>query len=127
MPRKKVENKPKAAEEVKEVAEEKQEIAEEAAEEVVEKPKKAKKVKPAKEPIGIVAKRLPDIRSGVCEFCGISYKECEHYKGIDIFCSYCRRKDTIPSRILKLFEIGDEIIVVCDDFKCLDDHNKKYR
>lgn len=73
---------------------------------------------------------LPHIKGGVCEFCGISYKNCPHYKGIDIMCSFCLRNDkTITeSRDLLVKKINNDTLeICCDDYKCMDKWNNKYR
>jgi formylmethanofuran dehydrogenase subunit E len=84
------------------------------------------KVKPAKSVEQPDAVKMPSIIGGVCEFCGEPYNQCKHYKGIDIFCSYCLRKDMIPWRRLRIFNINGELLVLCDDYTCEDKHNKKY-
>ena len=73
------------------------------------------------------AEHMPDIRGGVCEYCGLPFDKCEHYKGVDIFCSYCNRKDIIPFRKLKVWKMEDgSLLICCSDFSCRDKHFKKY-
>lgn len=71
--------------------------------------------------------RMPNIRAGVCEFCGLSYKECQHYKDVNIVCSYCLRGDIIQERILEVYKNDkNELIIHCNDFDCHNRFNKEF-
>lgn len=75
------------------------------------------------------ATKHPEIRAGICEFCGESYRTCKHYSGIDIYCTYCGRRDIILSRSLKIFSRNDtpnQLIIVCEDYKCTDAHLNRF-
>lgn len=73
--------------------------------------------------------RHPDIRAGVCEFCGQHHTDCQHYKGVDIYCTYCGRRDIISSRSLKVYSLKSnpkQLIIVCDDFGCSNSHINRF-
>jgi hypothetical protein len=76
-------------------------------------------------------KKLPRIIGGICEFCGIPATKCEHYKDVNIMCSYCLRPITdkdILGRELHVIQLGDtDIEMCCDDYKCRQKFNAKYR
>ena len=75
------------------------------------------------------ADRHPDIRAGICEFCGVSYRDCDHYQGMKVFCTYCSRADIVKERKVTIFSMKDnphKFIVVCSDWKCRDAHHKRF-
>lgn len=89
-------------------------------------------------------RRLPEIRGGVCEFCGIldknvpsqfQYQLCPHYRGIgEMRCSYCDETknptDVILKSVLNVHEHPDnpnKLVVVCDSFVCADKHIKRFQ
>jgi len=85
----------------------------------------------------------PQVRGGVCEFCGIldpnvpsqfQYKLCPHYRGQNLWCSYCpAEKD--PEEVVRAskLEVVDhpdkpgQIIVVCDCYDCQKKHQDRFR
>ena len=93
------------------------------------------------------ATKLPTVRGGICDFCGVldsslppheQYKLCPHYKGTDLRCTYCPL-DTrfevmgadgfIGNRIYSIFEFpvgSGRLTVVCNDLKCQDKHMKRF-
>ncbi len=86
----------------------------------------------------IPAKRWPDIRGGICEFCGImdstqpawdQFKLCPHYKSMDVRCIYCPvgtdMDDVVKGRTIKVRERLDKpgvLTMWCTDFKCEQAH-----
>lgn len=72
----------------------------------------------------------PRIVSGKCEFDGQHYTECEHYAGMEVFCSYCGSgQDVLDQREVHVYSLPQrphEYIFVCSDFKCTDAHRKKF-
>jgi hypothetical protein len=88
-------------------------------------------------------RRFPQVRGGVCEFCGVldpnvpsqfQYKLCGHYRGMQLRCSYCpENKD--PDEInyhsnLNIASHPDNpntLIVWCDSFNCSDAHLKRFQ
>ena len=89
-------------------------------------------------------RRLPEIRGGVCEFCGIldknvpaqfQYQLCPHYRGIgEIRCSYCDEAknptDVNLKAILNVHEHPDnpnKLVVVCNSLECSDKHIRRFR
>lgn len=81
------------------------------------------------QPVLPKAHSLPTIYAGKCEYCGESYKTCKHYRGIDVFCSYCGRKDVFDFRVVQAKVLDDkpgEIIFICADYKCQKAHKDKF-
>jgi len=88
------------------------------------------------------AEKFPNIRGGVCDFCGIvnkstlsrlQYTECEHYKGLELKCSYCPPgtdfEDVIEHRMFSVFEYpkgSGSLTICCDDIRCRDSHHKRF-
>lgn len=71
----------------------------------------------------------PDIRAGVCEFCGEHHTVCKHYKGIDIYCTYCGRRDIVNNRHLRIFTLHsnpNQLLIVCGDYKCDVAHKDRF-
>lgn len=86
----------------------------------------------------------PRIIGGLCEFCGVmdpnlpsheQYKMCMHFSGIgEIQCSYCEQTAD-PVDVIKKAEIKvhqspsnpNEVVVVCDKFRCTDAHIKRFQ
>jgi len=88
--------------------------------------------------------RLPQIRGGVCEFCGIidnnipsqhQYKLCPHYRNIgQVHCSYCDgSKD--PDEVISMSAMNvaehpdkpDQLVVWCDRYECSRKHEARFR
>jgi hypothetical protein len=88
------------------------------------------------------SKRHPEVRGGICEFCGVQdknaesihqYKLCEHYRGMQLKCSYCPpEKD--PDEVIRysVLKIADhpnnpsQLVVWCDSFKCSEKHLARF-
>lgn len=88
-----------------------------------------------------LAVRLPEVRSGVCEFCGIidprftdfQYKLCGHYRGMELRCSYCpETADTHSVNYKSRLQIWihpdrpDTLIVVCNSYDCSKAHRERF-
>jgi len=87
--------------------------------------------------------RLPQVRGGVCEFCGIldknvpseqQYKLCPHYRGLNLRCSYCDEtkdpEEIIGHAVLNVYEHPDnpdKLVVVCDSYTCTQKHEARFR
>lgn len=88
--------------------------------------------------------RHPRVIGGVCEFCGIidiyqdseeQYKLCEHYRGMQLNCSYHNYKngqsveDMIKHEILNIAdspEDRNQVVVWCGEFECSRRHKERY-
>lgn len=88
-----------------------------------------------------VTRRFPQVRAGTCEFCGVidpkypaqyQYKLCPHYRGQDLWCSYCpgskNREEVVAHSIMNIAESpdGTKLIVWCDSLECSDKHMKRF-
>ncbi len=88
--------------------------------------------------------RLPQVRGGVCEYCGIldpnvpsqhQYKLCGHYRNIgQLRCSYCdETKD--PDEVIGMSALNvaehpdnpDKLVVWCDRYECSRKHEKRFK
>lgn len=86
--------------------------------------------------------RYPEVRGGICEFCGVldrnvpsqyQYKLCEHYRGMQLRCSYCpETKD--PDEIIyhSVLQVADSpdgrsLIVWCNSYECAAAHLKRFQ
>ena len=90
-----------------------------------------------------VSVRYPQIRGGICEYCGVidgnypsemQYKLCSHYRGMQMRCVYCpENKDpdeVINHTVLKVAEHPDnpdKLVVWCDSFDCSAKHLKRFQ
>ena len=89
-------------------------------------------------------RRLPQIRGGVCEYCGIldrnvpsqyQYKLCDHFRGLgEMRCSYCDEAknpaDVVSNSILNIAEHPDnpdKLVVWCDSYVCSGKHIARFR
>lgn len=85
----------------------------------------------------------PTVRAGVCDRCGVidpnvesqfQYKLCEHYRGRQLWCSYCP-STTNPDEVIRysILQVADDprdstkLIVWCNSSACLDKHYQKYQ
>lgn len=86
----------------------------------------------------------PEIRAGVCTFCGVkpdfegydgggnprkAVPKCKHYYGVKLFCTYCQNDEALRSRTMRVYELKSDpgkLIICCDDFRCEDKHQKKF-
>lgn len=90
------------------------------------------------------SRRLPEVRGGVCEFCGVldpnvpsqfQYKLCPHFRGIgELRCSYCDEAknptDTILHSRLQVAEHPynpDQLVVWCDSYECSRKHLARFQ
>lgn len=84
----------------------------------------------------------PQVRGGICEFCGVldkntpsqyQYKMCGHYRGLELRCSYCpdaKDPDEIAYHAtLNVHDSpdGQSLIVVCDSYECSNAHIKRFQ
>lgn len=87
----------------------------------------------------------PDVRGGVCDRCGVidpyrepyeQYKLCEHYRGMQLRCSYCpndnnHAPDEVARRsVLKVFDSPDnpnQLVVICDEYACNQKHERRFK
>lgn len=130
----------KIEEKISEQVEQTPEISPEIAQEATPEVKVPKfKVERKATPLVPSAKKYPDIRAGICEFCGIldknvpidkQYTICPHYQGVDIFCTYCgKSEDIIKDRALHIYELDEDpgkLVIVCDDYACRNKHNQRF-
>jgi hypothetical protein len=88
-------------------------------------------------------RHFPQVRGGVCEFCGIldgnvpsqyQYKLCPHYRGMNLQCSYCPpSKDSDEVVRISKLEIVEHpanpgmIIAVCNSYDCERAHQKRFQ
>lgn len=90
-----------------------------------------------------VTRRLPQVRGGICEFCGVidknvpsehQYKLCPHYREIgQLRCSYCDEAknpdDIIYHSILNIAghpDNPDKLIVWCNAYTCSKKHEQRF-
>lgn len=90
-----------------------------------------------------MSERLPTIRGGICEYCGVldpnvpsehQYKLCGHYRDIgQVRCSYCDETknpdDVIGHSNLNVAKNPDnplKLIVWCDSLKCSEKHLSRF-
>ena len=86
---------------------------------------------------------FPQVRGGVCEWCGIldpntpsqyQYKLCPHYRGQNLRCSYCPAEkdpdEVVRSTKLEIVEHPDKpgvMIVVCSSYECEKKHQERFQ
>lgn len=90
-----------------------------------------------------MSERLPNVRAGICEYCGVldpnvpsehQYKLCGHYRDIgQLRCSYCDETknpdDVIGHSVLHVAKNPDNpqsLIVWCDSLKCSEKHLARF-
>ena len=89
------------------------------------------------------SRRFPQVRGGVCEFCGVldpsvpsqhQYKLCPHYRGMQLRCTYCSQtKDTddiIYHSTLNVAEHPDnpdKLVVWCNSYECSKKHLERFQ
>lgn len=90
-----------------------------------------------------LARRYPQIRGGVCEYCGVlnpnieakyQYKLCPHYRGMEARCTYCPEnrdpEEVVYHETLNVMEPVDNpgtLVMWCGSFNCSQAHLKRYR
>jgi hypothetical protein len=86
--------------------------------------------------------RMPEVRGGTCEWCGVmdpnlpseyQYKLCPHFRGLQLRCSYCDETknpdDIIGHSILNIYEHPDnpdKLVVVCNSYDCTRKHRARF-
>ena len=88
-------------------------------------------------------RRFPQIRGGICEFCGVidgryssqdQYKMCPHYRGMQARCTYCpENKD--PDEVVRVSEMNvaehpdkpGVLIMWCNSFECSKKHLDRFK
>ena len=89
------------------------------------------------------SRRFPEIRGGVCEFCGVldrnvpsqyQYKMCPHFRGMQARCSYCPENldpdDVIYHEKLNVAEHPDNpgtLIMWCGKYECSKKHLERFQ
>ena len=89
-----------------------------------------------------VTRRYPQVRGGVCEYCGVidphtpsqfQYKLCPHYRGMQLRCSYCDESkdpdDVIYHANINVAEHPDKpgvLIMWCDSYNCAKAHLERF-
>lgn len=92
---------------------------------------------------GPVSIRYPQIRGGICEYCGVmdnhqpshmQYKMCPHYRGMQMRCVYCPAtkdpNDVIDHAVINVAEHPDnpdKLVVWCDSYECSKKHNERFK
>lgn len=90
-----------------------------------------------------VSLRSPQVRGGICEFCGVidgnqpshmQYKLCPHYRGMQLRCTYCPQTkesdDVIYHSTLNIAEHPDnpdKLVVWCDSYECSKKHLERFK
>lgn len=90
-----------------------------------------------------VSRRFPEVRGGICEWCGVldpnvpsqfQYKLCPHYRGMQLSCSYCPATadpdDVVMHEKLLVAEHPDnpnKLIVWCGRFECSKKHLERFQ
>lgn len=88
------------------------------------------------------SRRFPEVRGGICEYCGVidgaypseyQYKLCEHYRGMQLRCTYCPASkdpdDVINHTVLKIAEHPEnpnKLVVWCDSYECSKKHIERF-
>jgi hypothetical protein len=88
-------------------------------------------------------RRFPQIRGGICEFCGVidrnypsqyQYKLCPHYRGMDARCSYCPPskdpEDVVYHADMNVAESPSNpntLIMWCNSYECSRAHLARFQ
>lgn len=86
---------------------------------------------------------FPDVRGGICEYCGVmdgnypseyQYKLCQHYRGKQLQCSYCPQgkdpDDVINHSVLKIYSHPDnpkKMVICCNSYECSKKHEQRWK
>lgn len=88
--------------------------------------------------------RYPQVRAGVCEFCGIldsnvpgeyQYKLCPHFRGLgELACSYCPETKN-PAEVVGHSTLNiavhpdnpNKLVVWCDSYECSGKHLARFK
>lgn len=87
-------------------------------------------------------RRYPEVRGGICEYCGVvdknvasehQYKLCEHFRGMQLACSYCANEkdpnDVIYHSKMNIYDHPTDpnsLVVVCDSYECTRRHQQRF-
>lgn len=90
-----------------------------------------------------MVRRYPQVKGGVCEYCGIldkhvpsefQYRMCPHYRGMTLECSYCpqdkEQEQVVGHAILNVYDHPNnpnELIVVCNSYECTRRHQQRFK
>ena len=90
-----------------------------------------------------MARKYPEVRGGVCEFCGVldpnqpsqyQYKLCPHYRGMQLSCDYCGHKrdgDEVAYHSTLLVHDHpynpDLLVVRCNSYDCAKAHEERFK
>ena len=90
-----------------------------------------------------VSRKWPDVRGGVCEFCGVidpeqpsqyQYKLCPHYRGMQLACDYCGGKrdqdDNAYHSTILVHDHPDNpdlLVVRCNAYDCVKAHEQRFK
>lgn len=90
-----------------------------------------------------VSRRFPQVRGGICEYCGVldpnvpsqyQYKLCGHYRGMQLNCTYCPENkdsdDVIYHSDLNIAEHPDnpnKLVVWCNSYDCARAHEARFK
>lgn len=88
-------------------------------------------------------RHFPDIRGGICEFCGVldrnvpsqyQYKLCPHYRGMDARCTYCppskNPEEVVTQSGMIVVEHPDKpgmLIMCCNAYDCARAHQARFQ
>lgn len=88
-------------------------------------------------------RRFPQIRGGICEFCGVmdrntpsqyQYKLCPHYRGMDARCTYCPAtkdpEDVVYHADMNVAESPTDpgvMIMWCNSYDCSKAHETRFK
>lgn len=88
-------------------------------------------------------RRFPQIRCGICEYCGVidpnvpsqfQYKLCAHYRGMQAACSYCPatkdQDEVVYHAAMNVAESPTnpgQLIMWCDSFECSKAHTDRFQ
>lgn len=87
--------------------------------------------------------RYPQVRGGICEHCGVidpnteskdQYKLCNHYRGLQLRCSYCPENADQEEMIYKSnLNVADsptepgKLVVWCNSYECSRAHEARFK
>ena len=86
--------------------------------------------------------RMPEIRGGTCEWCGVmdknvpaqyQYQLCPHFRGMEMRCSYCDESIN-PEEVIRMGNVKvqvhpdnpDKLVVWCDRYTCSGKHLARF-
>lgn len=88
------------------------------------------------------SRQFPEVRGGVCAFCGVidknypgdqQYKLCPHYKGMNLKCTFCKESEDHEQvvRMAKMLVMEDpylpgNLITHCGKYECQVKFEKRF-